>query len=244
MSDPEVLGPEGPADAASRDSPAAMGSGGSADVVERLLSAVQRALGAHVARSEVVPVAQSPLAPLGVRFRMEAVGPGGPLVVESGPLGAVLVGFKAARETFLLAPASAELVIEQIAARVRAIVHEEVIVLEERATERLKRTTVFTVKGGRIAAVLDEGLEPTATPVDGAQLSSFGGTWSRAPTADERALMHRLRGGVMGRLKRKVAATLFDRATGAVLGAVERAAQGGAAGAGPAPDDGRRRLKG
>lgn len=241
MSDPEIL-----------DSDAAGSSDTASGDVERLVQQVQRGLqaGAGPGRALRVDVESRPHG--GARFHLEADGPGGTLVVESGPLGTTLVSFGGARFPFVLASDPA-VVLEQIGERVRQIAAEEIVVLEEQATGRLKRTTVLAVKDGRIEAVLDSGLEPSTSALPpetgaGPRLSSFGGTWNRAPSREEARRINRLTGGLVGRLKRKVAEKLLERAAGMVMGAVERAAGAGqeearaTAARDVTPDDGRRKL--
>lgn len=241
MSDPEILDPDlsggTPGDSAAAE-------------VERLAARVQRGLqqGSYDGAARVDVDASSRAAP---RLRISAAGPGGELVVESGPLGTLLLTFGGARFPFVLAP-DAERALEQLGERVRQIAAEEIVVLEEQATTRLKRSTVLAVRGGRIEAVLDTSLEPGLAPGGpagpGLRLSSFGGSWNRAPTREEARRISRLTGGLVGRLKRKVAEKILERAAGMVMAAVDRASEGQRSAdavdvtAAVRPDDGRRKL--
>lgn len=231
MSEPEILDPEGPG-GPGEGSAAASG-------VERLVELIQRQLPGRTVRVDVE--ARPPQAP---RFRIEADGKGGMLVVQSGPLRTILVSFGGARFPFLLLP-DADRAFAQIAERVRAIVAGELVVLEEQATPRLKRTTVFAAQGESLVRMVESGVEPGAAPAE-ARLSSFADAFNRAPTADERRTIRRLTGGLLGRLKRKVAEKILERAAGAVMGAVEQAATSAAsspdAHEGARTDDGRRNL--
>jgi hypothetical protein len=211
MSDPEILDPEGPS---SSSSPAQSAG------TEGLVQAIQQLLPGRALR---VDVQERP--GFGPSFRLEADGKGGLLVVETGPLHTVLVSFGGARFTFLLVPDPMKAK-DQIVERVRALVHEELVVLEERATPRLVRTVVLEVKSGRIERIVDSGLEPRAAKAGedgGAKLSSFEGAWSRAPSKEEKRRIDRLSGGVFAKLKRKIAETVLEKAAGAVMGAVEEA---------------------
>src|SRR5688500_8411373 len=90
MSDPEILDPEGKGPA-----PATTATG-----IERLIREVQKALPGQAVRVDVAPA--TPGSPLPPRFRLEAAGDGGEIVVESGPLMTALVSFRGARFSYFL----------------------------------------------------------------------------------------------------------------------------------------------
>jgi hypothetical protein len=241
MSDPEILDPEGPTTAGVPTT----------SLVERLVTEVQKALPGRTVRVDVED--RPPRAP---HFRLEAVGEGGAIGVSSGPFFTVTVSFRSARFGFSLATGP-EAVIADIAARVKSIADEDIVIFEEPSSPPLLRTVVLAVADGRIDAVIDSGLAPGT--VDGARLSSFQGAWSRAPTKLEMKRIDQLTGGVVAKLKRKVLAKIVSKTAGSLQSAVEQAAAAieppGAqsavvkstndgAGVGRKPDDGSRKLKG
>ena len=228
MSDPEILDPEGPATAGTQTT-----SG-----IERLVTEVQRALPGRTVRVDVESRAPHP-----PRFRLEAEGEGGAIVVESGPFFTANVSFRSARFGFSLAPGAAntEETFAAIAARVKDFADEDLVVFEEGSAPPLLRTVVLGVGNGRIDNVVDSGIAP-GNAAD-ARLWSFRGTWNRAPTKQEKARIDKLTGGLVGKMKRKLLAKIVSKTAGSILGAVEQAAENARADAAQ-PDDGSRKLKG
>lgn len=223
MSDPEILDPEGPATAGTQTT-----SG-----IERLVAEVQRALPGRTVRVDVE--SRPPQPP---RFRLEAQGEGGALIVESGLFFTANVSFRSARFAFSLAPGAVdpEVVFSEIAARVKEIADEQLIVFEEPSSPPLLRTVVLKVAGGRLDTVVDGGVAPGQA--EGARLWSFRGAWNREPSKQEKARIDSLTGGLLGKLKRKLLAKIVQKTAGAIMGAVEQA-KGDVA-----SDDGSRTLKG
>ncbi len=244
MVDPEILDPEpgGRAgDAGAGQEPPLSTTAG----VERLVALVQKALPGRTVRVDVEAVdpgrPRSPLAG-GPRFRIEAEGEGGPLVVESGPLMMITVFFRRARFPYN-AMAGGAAVADAVAAQVGAVAREELVVLEEQTSAHLMRTTVLRVKDGRFVEIVDSGLEPHEGTPSPARLHSFDGAFDRPPTKQERARVDKLGGGLMGKLKRKLAEKVFTAAAGQLKKSLQTVADEVARDAGVTPDDGRRRLE-
>lgn len=237
MSDPEILDPE-PAGTAGTQT-----SGG----IERLVSAVQRALPGRTVRVHVEPYdATKPRLPfMGPRFRIEAEGKGGTLVVESGALFVVQVAFGTARFTVdggAHGPGP-DVVVEKIVERVRAFAHDELVVLEEQKAPRLLRTTVLRVADGRFVEVVDNDLVPQEGTEGDVRFISFNNTFSGRPSTQQRAQLDKLAGGLFGKLKRKLAEKVFAKATEAIAATMNKAAGGSrSAGDDDDDDDGRRKL--
>lgn len=219
MSDPEILDPEGPA-------PSTTTQG-----IERLVAAVQRALPGRTVRVDVD--AHGPRTQVGAmlgggpKFRLEAAGEGGPVVVESGPFGTINVVFKSARFGFSgAAPAmggDVDAVYGDVAKKVRALAEEELIVYEEPTSSSLVRTVILRVDGGRIEGVEDSGVLPGSASE--ARLHSFRGTWSRVPSRQEKKRIDKLTGGLVGRLKRKVLGKVFEKAAGQLADAAQQVSE-------------------
>lgn len=215
MSDPEILDPL---------------QAQSTSDIEDLLAQVQRALPGRTVRVDI----SRPSEPQ--RFRLEAEGEGGAIVLQSGPFFTASVVFRSARFSFSLAPGSdSEVVFRQMAARVRQLADDELVVFEEPAPPPLLRTVVLQVVNGRLESVVDSGIAPGHA--DAPRLCSFRGTWARAPTRQERARIDQLTGGLVGALKRKVLAKILSKTAGSIMSAVEQAAA-------REGDDGSRKLKG
>jgi hypothetical protein len=161
----------------------------------------------------------------GPKFRLQASGEGGPIVVESGPFGTINVSFHSARFGYSGATPGGDVdaVYAQVAQRVRELADEELVVYEEPSSSSLLRTVIVRVAGGRIESVVDSGVLPGATS-DGPRLHSFRGTWSRAASKLEKKQVDKLTGGLMGRLKRKVLGKVFEKAAGSLADAAQQVA--------------------
>jgi hypothetical protein len=234
MSDPEILDPEGPA-------PSTTSQG-----VERLVAAVQKALPGRTVRVDVDE--RGPRTQVGAmlgggpKFRLEATGEGGPMVVESGPFGTINVSFKSARFGFSGAVAGGDVdaAYRQVAERVRELADEELVVFEEPSSSSLLRTVILRVDAGRIEAVVDSGVLPGTT--SSPSMHSFRGTWSRAPSKQEKKRIDKLTGGLVGRLKRKVLGKVFEKAAGSLAEAAQQVASDVQRDMAARADDGSRKL--
>ena len=238
MSDPEILDPEGPA-------PSTTSQG-----VERLVAAVQKALPGRTVRVDVDE--RAPRTQVGAmlgaqlgggpKFRLEANGEGGPIVVESGPFGTINVSFRSARFGFTGAVPGGDVdaAYRQVADRVRELADETLVVYEEPSSSALLRTVTLRVDAGRIDAVVDSGVLPGTTT--SASLHSFRGSWSRAPSKLEKKRIDKLTGGLVGRLKRKVLGKVFEKAAGSLAEAAQQVASDVQRDIAARADDGSRKL--
>jgi hypothetical protein len=199
--------------------------------IESLVSAVQRALPGRAVKVDVDPRGA---------FRVECAGDNGPILVESGPLLTATVSFRSARFTFTLFNGF-DKAKRDIVDKVRALAADEIVVFEEQRAARVLRTVTLRCEGEKLVEVLEGGIVPKSGEMSGPTLSSFSGAFTGAPTTEQMRVIDKLTGGVLGKLKRRVAERVLSGVANRLARNFERVAADQSASTIDV-DDGRRKL--
>ena len=201
MSDPEILEPDR----------------GESPSVDPIVDAVQRALPGRTLR-----IRQDAGQPgFGRQLHIEVEDAGGVLAVDTGPFGSLTVVFASVRFSMMLAP-DAKVALVTLEERVRAVADEKIVAFDEQLTPSLRRTAALSVSDGELVGLVDSGIEPHRGEPGPARLTSFRGTWTRAATEKDRKRVDRICGGLVGKLKRKIAIAVLDKATSVITKVMEK----------------------
>ncbi len=145
--------------------------------------------------------------------RLVVSGAAGEFVVLLTPLGAVVV-YRGLRTTL---PRDAGAAREMLA----GIADGSLVLMQERGTAALRRTHLVRMHGGVPIELVDTGVDRHTMDREALDVVTFA-TGVTPATAQQRARLRHLTGGVFGLLKRKVMEAVLERTMGALMRAFDQ----------------------